>query len=278
MNVKDISVIFLLYNTRPDLFKNLKNYKNFKVLVLDQSDDLLFKKKIKNFFPRLSYYSSKKGNKGFASGINFLVKKVKTKYFLCTQPDIFINEKSILKLKKTINNKKKNCVVAVPRVSNYKNYIKSDKKIHLVENIIGAVFLSEKKKFQKLKMFDENFFFYWEDVDLCNRIHNSNYQILINHSAYALHTWTSTKFDFKTLFIKSSNFKFGEYLYQYKNNKLKNIKIVRQILINSLSGVFYLFIFNQKEFLKRIFYICGIFKFLKFLILSKKSNLLAKLT
>ena len=41
MNVKDISVIFLLYNTRPDLFKNLKNYKNFKVLVLDQSNLLL---------------------------------------------------------------------------------------------------------------------------------------------------------------------------------------------------------------------------------------------
>ena len=127
MKNEDISVIILLYNTRENLIKNFKNYKDFKVLILDQSNDLEFGRKIKKFFPKLQYYLSSNENKGFAKGINFLIKKVKTKYFLCTQPDIFINKKSILELKKTLI-KNKNCIISVPKILGYKNYENKKKK------------------------------------------------------------------------------------------------------------------------------------------------------
>jgi len=263
MKNEDISVIILLYNTRENLIKNFKNYKDFKVLILDQSNDLEFGRKIKKFFPKLQYYLSSNENKGFAKGINFLIKKVKTKYFLCTQPDIFINKKSILELKKTLI-KNKNCIISVPKILGYKNYEnkKKKEKIHSVKNVIGAIFLSNKKKFVKFKMFDENFFFYWEDVDLCKRIEESKYKLFINHNSVAKHSWTSTKFNFKTFFIKSSNFKYGEYLYQYKNNKLKYIKIFREPINNFLLAFFYLSILKPKKFLERSFYIYGIVKFM----------------
>ena len=35
----DISIVILLFNTPKKLIKNLKNYKDFKILVLDQSND-----------------------------------------------------------------------------------------------------------------------------------------------------------------------------------------------------------------------------------------------
>ena len=102
MNIKDISVIILLFHTRENLIENLKKYKDFRVLILDQSNDLELKKRIKKFIPKLEYYLSTNVNMGFAKGVNFLVKKVKTKYFLCTQPDIKISKKSIHNLKKNI--------------------------------------------------------------------------------------------------------------------------------------------------------------------------------
>ena len=41
----DISVLLLLYKTSKSVLKNLKNYKDFKVYILDQSNDHQLKKK-----------------------------------------------------------------------------------------------------------------------------------------------------------------------------------------------------------------------------------------
>lgn len=263
----DISIIFLLYKTPYKVIKNLENYKNFKVLIFDQSNDYKLKQKIKKKFPKLQYYGLTNKNKGFAKGINHLVKKVKTKYFLCTQPDIFINQKSILELKK-IHIKKKNCIISVPKIIGLKNYkIKKNKKENIVpiKDMIGAVFLADKKKFSYLKMFDENFVFYWEDVDLSNRIQKSKFKIYINHKTIAKHSGSaSTVFDLKTFFIRKSNFKYGEYLYQYKYKKLKFIKIIREPIMNLLFSFFYLMTLRPKNFFEKIFYIYGIFKFIIF--------------
>ena len=40
----DISVLLLLYKTSKSVLKNLKNYKDFKVYILDQSNDHQLKK------------------------------------------------------------------------------------------------------------------------------------------------------------------------------------------------------------------------------------------
>ena len=198
--MNNISVILLLFHTRKNLIENLKQYKDFKVLILDQSNDLELRKKIKKFLPKIEFYLASNVNMGFAKGINFLAKKVKTKYFLCTQPDIKINKKSIKYLLNTFN-LKKNCIISVPKIDDFVNFkIKNQQKIYPIKNIIGAIFLAEKKKFLNINMFDENFFFYWEDVDISNRIQKSKYKIYINHNSKAVHTWSSTKFNLQTFY------------------------------------------------------------------------------
>ena len=95
MNIKDITIIILLYNTPEKALKEFANYKKFKIAILDQSNDLQTKRKLKKLLPNIIYYKVTNQNDGFAKGINFLVKKVKTKFFLCTQPDVKISVKSI---------------------------------------------------------------------------------------------------------------------------------------------------------------------------------------
>ena len=260
--MNNISVILLLFHTRKNLIENLKQYKDFKVLILDQSNDLELRKKIKKFLPKIEFYLSSNVNMGFAKGINFLAKKVKTKYFLCTQPDIKINKKSIKYLLNTFN-LKKNCIISVPKIDDFVNFkIKNQQKIYPIKNIIGAIFLAEKKKFLNINMFDENFFFYWEDVDISNRIQKSNYKIYINHNSKAVHTWSSTKFNLQTFYVKETNFKYGELFYQYKNNKLKYIKILRQPFTLFFLSLLYLISLNPKKSLSNLFRIYGIIKFI----------------
>ena len=40
--------------------------------------------------------------------------------------------------------------------------------------MIGAVFLANKKLFDDVNKFDENFFFYWEDIDLSKELNRQN--------------------------------------------------------------------------------------------------------
>ena len=127
MKQNDISIIILLFQTPKKLIKNLKIYKDFKILVLDQGNDKKLEKHFRDFFPNLEFYESTKENLGFAKGINYLVRKVKTKYFLCTQPDILIQKKSILNLRRPFEYNKK-CILSVPAIRGFEKYKKKKKK------------------------------------------------------------------------------------------------------------------------------------------------------
>ena len=54
MKIKDITVVLLLYNTPSNVIKNLKIYKDFKIVILDQSNDFILKKKIIKNSPKYS--------------------------------------------------------------------------------------------------------------------------------------------------------------------------------------------------------------------------------
>ena len=49
--------------------------------------------------------------------------------------------------------------------------------------------MTEKKKFVEIGMFDPNFFFYWEDVELSYRIKYSKYDVYLNSKAKAKHNY-----------------------------------------------------------------------------------------
>ena len=271
MKSSNISVVILFYRTPEKVITRLKNYKGFDLYILDQSNDLELKKKVKKIFPKIKYYGVSSENKGFAKGINFLVKKVKTKYFLCTQPDTDISKKSILRLKRTLE-VKKDSIISVPRIKQFKNFENSQKskKIFPVNKILGAIFLAEKKRFEKIGMFDEQFFFYWEDVDLCRAIEKNNYKIYLNMNAYANHIGEkSVKKNLKSFIIRKVYFKYGELIFQLKYNKLKKIKIIREPI-----KFFFLMIFFSLTFqLKKAFEsLCFIYAIVKFLLFFKKKE------
>jgi len=53
----------------------------------------------------------------------------------------------------------------------------------------GAAFLISKKLFNDIGGFDENFFLYFEESDLCKRVREKGYKIVLINSIYAIHIW-----------------------------------------------------------------------------------------
>ena len=69
---KDITILILLYKTSKSLLKNLIIYKNFRIMILDQSNNADTKKYLKEILPNIQYYGLKKKKLRFCCCSKFL--------------------------------------------------------------------------------------------------------------------------------------------------------------------------------------------------------------
>ena len=267
MKHNDITVILLLYQTPKKLIQNLDNYKDFKILILDQSNDYKTQRFLLTKYKNIVYYKVSNKNLGFSRGQNFLINKVRTKYFFSTQLDIYIKKENILKLKKLLK-KFNNNLFVVPNIN--KNFKISRKKYLNVKEMIGAAFMAKTLEFKKFAMFDENFFFYWEDIDLNERVKKSKFKIMTDTTSEALHlSGSSTVNNFRARYIRDVNFRFGEYLFKYKYKKLRILKMSRELFLNTSGLIFNIIFLNMKKIEKNFFNLLGIFKFIQFAVRQK---------
>ena len=257
---KNISVILTLYKTPIDKIYNLNHYKKFPLIIFEQQGSLVSKKKIRKKLQRNFKYFFSEKNIGLSKASNFLLKKIKSKYFLFTQPDIVINEKSIYRLEKVFK-KDNNIIFVTPNISS--NNIYSKKKIIYTKKINASCMLCDLKKVKKIGFFDEDYFLYWEDIDLMKKINNSKFKMVIAKNIFAKHLSSqSSENSLKTQTIRRSNFIYGELVFDHKQKKLRIIKIFRKILQNIILFFFNLIKFQLNKSFINLSIIYGVLKFI----------------
>ena len=266
MQIKsDITVIMTLFKTPLSKLKNLENYKNFSIILFEQETDGKNQHELKkNLKFKFRYYYSNK-NIGLSKASNLLFSKVKTKYFLFTQPDIKISINEIKKLYKTIK-KNKHLIFVTPvhsRTKKINNATKPNFKI--VKKIKAAIMLCDTKKVKKTGFFDEDFFLYWEDISLMKKINDSEFKMALVKNSFAIHddSQSSVK-SLKVNQIRQINYIYGEFLFDYKNNKFRLIKLFRKILQNLCLFFFNLIFYKQDKILENYANLLGMLKFIKF--------------
>ena len=274
---KNITVILTLFKTPPKKLETLKQYKNFKTIIFAQSSSKNFKKELKEISNiDFKFFYSKK-NLGLSKATNFLISKVKTKYFLFTQPDIMINEKSIKYLYDAFKINK-NIIFAGPSFEKKRNI----KEILYKNKLDAACMLCDTKKTKNIGFFDEDFFLYWEDIFLMRKISLSKFKMVQINKAYANHsTGESSEKNIKIEYLKNLNFKYSEYVYDLKTQNLRILKITRQFMQNLFFFPINFITLRQKIFIKNISTVVAVIKFLLFLLrsnfsLKKKPKLFIK--
>ena len=234
---KDITIVIVLYRETFELLsKTLKTINSFKKIIIDNNGNLELKKKIESQFSVDQYILNKKNN-GFSAGYNQGIRLSKTEFTLVLGPDCIIEKHdiSILIKKITENN---NCYLVSP--TSYDGYnnltyaggplpengetetILDLKGDTCVESTLGACMLFRTKNLTNNNLFfDENFFLYYSDYDLCRRIKKLKKSIIQIYDAKCIHQHGIIKVKNKYIkkFIREYNFTFDRYYYFFKINK-----------------------------------------------------------
>ncbi len=183
MSIKDITIVIASFKSEKKI-KNCLNSidKQAKVLVIENSNNLSFKENLEKEFSNVECVLAG-ANIGYGSANNIGLKKVKTKYALILNPDATLHSSALENFIKATE-KIYDFAIMAPYIQEEKD--KFDKKNDLknispveVGNVKGFAMFLNISEFREVGFFDENFFFYFEEIDLCKRLINHGKKIYL---------------------------------------------------------------------------------------------------
>ncbi len=230
------SIIIINFNGKKwlkDCFDSVyrQTYQNFEIIFIDNAstdDSIDF---VRSNYPKVKIIQNNK-NIGFGRANNLGVKKAKGEVIFFLNNDTVINKDILQKL--IIFKTKNNLDIVGPKILNYEG-----KNMHLDKKrtidytgylgygsrtfyIDGCALMINKKDFKNLGGFDEKYFIYSEEIDLCWRAHLYGLKVEVCNTTSIRHYTGATG--------GSTNFKRrGEYIvtvarrYEVEKNNLRNV-------------------------------------------------------
>ncbi len=252
-NLSIIIVTLKSENVLHDCIKSIDQ--NIPIIVVENSNNYELKQKLESQYKNLKCILTEK-NLGMGSANNRGIKLANTNYVYILNPDTTLEKNTLenlfLESKKIPNFSIISPIHSNEKNSNWKNILEKNldkSKPFQVDSIDGYSMLLN-KKFLKDLYFDENFFLYLENDDLCLRARKSGGSIFIIPSAKVNH----------------------------KGAKAVDLKYEKEIeLSRNWHWMWSKFYFNKKHygFLKAFFegcpsFITSIFKYLFFLLINNE--------
>ncbi len=254
LNSDDITFIIVTYQSEHIIKNCLDSLPgDSKKIIIENSNNINLKRELKSKYDNIEVILSK--NVGMGAGNNIGLKACRTNFAYVLNPDTKLNKYTIPNLLETLN-KISDFTLASPLNDNknYPNYIKIDKNTDKNKNLIsvqsidGFSMLFNLKKFKDQIFFDENFFLYLENDDLCLRVKQKKEFIYIITNSFINHIGSIAS-DEKLENLRNWHWMWSKFYYNKKNYGY--LFAVQKISLNLISALFkyflYLFLFNKKK-------------------------------
>ena len=163
---------------------------DIKVLVVDNSNSKEFKENIENKYKNVSCILSEK-NSGMGAGNNLGIKNIKTDFAFILNPDVILEPNSINYLIEESQKLESFGIISPIEINkDYPNYklidnskenidLKEPLKVKSVDGYSMLINLKRLNQIDNFYYFDENFFMYLENDDLCKRLNDKNENIYV---------------------------------------------------------------------------------------------------
>ena len=259
MNYNHITVGIVTFKSENVIFNCLKSIKKIKnIIILDNSNDKILKKKIKKKYPGIKIFLSKK-NLGYGVANNKIIRKSKTPFIFILSPDVILKKNCEENILKSINKLKADFSILAPisKIKNYgyyKNKKESKNKLFMVDYVNGFAMMINKIKIKNVGMFDEKIFLYTEEIDLCKRLRLTNQSIYIDKNAKVIHLAAkSSNIGFEFDKCRNWHWMWSQVYFakKYSNNFLVYFRFTILLFIQLFKIIFYIVLLNKKEIINK---------------------------
>jgi len=239
--------------------------KNLPIIVVENSNNLKFKNYLENNYKNVQCILSKE-NLGTGAGYNIGIKFSKTDYVYVINPDITLEANALDEI--FLASKKLEDFSILSPISsdvNFPNYeMIKEKNKHEEKNlpfkvkyVDGFSMLLNKKKFKNNNYFDENFFMYWENNDICIRVINDGGSVFIVPKAKIKHLGAKAvdlKFFKEIELSRNWHWMWSTFYYhrKYKGFLISLLIVLPKLISAIIKILIYTLILNKKK--KKIYY------------------------
>ena len=261
LNINNITFIIVCFKS-DKIIRNCLNSLplNSKKIIIENSNNIDLKKDLEIEYDNIKVILNK--NTGMGASNNLGIKMSNTKYAFILNPDVTFQKNTFENL---TNSSKKIDDFAIlsplndkDKYPNYKikkNYTNNNDNI-LVDVIDGFSMLINKKKFKNDEFFDENFFLYLENDDLCMRTKQINENIYIMKNSLINHLGGSSadkKFLIEIEYLRNWHWMWSKFYFNKKHYGFFKavMSVIRNLFSAQFKYIYYLITFNA--FKKKIY-------------------------
>ena len=257
LNLNQITFIIVTYKSESIIHDCLSSLPSeSKKIVIENSSNINLEKELKTKYDNIEVVLSK--NIGMGAGNNIGLKRCKTEYAYVLNPDTKLNNETIPNLLKSLN-KINDFTLATaindnPKIPNYKLYEASEENEEFlsVDTIDGFSMFFNLKKFTDNNFFDENFFLYFEEIDLCKMVKMKKGKIILSKNIKINHEGSgSVDKNNKNEFEKNRNWHWmwSTFYYhkKYKGFPIALIIIMPKFISSIIKTFFYQLISNNRK-------------------------------
>ena len=190
MESKELTVVIVTFKSESKIIDCLKSIpSDIKVLIIENSNNESYKKKLEKRFSNV-HCTLTGENRGYAVANNIGLNKVRTKYALILNPDTILEENAIDNF--FIRAEKNNEFWLIGPANDQMVEIDfNNSDLKEVNNLKGFAIFFNLSKFNKI-FFDENYFLYFEEIDLCKNVKKDSGIIYLDRSIKIFHQGASS--------------------------------------------------------------------------------------
>lgn len=215
--VDSLTIVIVCYNSGGVIIDGLSGLIEsnlFSVVVIDNKSTDNSVACLRDAFPSIKIICLEL-NGGYGRAANLGVRHSHTPYVLLLNPDIAVTASAVADFFSASKNLSFEWALMAPATKK-ENYLKSG--VIKTNFILGSAMLFDKQKFSSVGLFDESFFLFYEETDLCRRVLLANQSIYLNTDCYFKHaggmsSGSSEKIEFAKQWHKgwSSSYYFSKY-------------------------------------------------------------------
>ena len=262
MSYDKITVVINTFNSEDKIQQCLNSIDSrVKIIIVENSNNLSFKNKIENKYLNVNCYIAGQ-NLGYAKGNNLGLSKVKSDYALILNPDAFLEKDTLDRLLVTANNLRDFSIIGPAKQNEFSNidFNKDKGEVFEVSSLKGFAMFLNIKHFNEVGFFDENFFIYLEEVDLCKRLKKKNKKIFLDKKVIINHLGGSSHnkiINFEMELSRNWHWMWSTFYYNKKHFGYFTslLKVSGKFFSSLIKLIFYSFILNnikQKIYFQRL--------------------------